>query len=98
MQVSGQEDKSILEIILTRNYKYWFQKHNGVRHSPVTLGYFWGLENPYAWNQTDTRVDIPPHFWEADYNRKGELVVRDGASRCIRVEFDWTKHVGPAHA
>ena len=101
-QVSGQEDKSILEIILTRNYKYWAQQWNPNREGDQTegMGYYHDLDNPYAWDQTDTTCDVPPHFGQVKYKRKNgqheraELITR----RRVRMEFDWTKHVGPAHA
>ena len=101
-QVSGQEDKSILEIILTRNYKYWAQQFNPNPDGDQGQGqgYYHDLDNPYAWNLTDTTCDCPPHFGRVRYNRKNhqleraELITRRG----VRMEFDWTKHVGPAHA
>lgn len=101
-QVSGQEDKSILEIILTRNYKYWAQQWNPNREGDQTkgTGYYHDLDNPYAWDQTDTTCDCPPHFGQVKYKHKNgqheraELITR----RRVRMEFDWTKHVGPAHA
>ena len=82
------EDKSILEVILTRNYKYWTQKYNAANRGHDVQGFFWDLDNPYAWDLQGTTVDIPPHFW----GREKTTQMR------IRFEFDWTKHVGPAHA
>ena len=95
--VSGQEDKSILEIILTRNYKYWAQQFHPQSH-PFAAGseghgYYHDLENPYSWDQTDTTCDCPPHFGEVKYNHHSKvatLITR----RKVRMEFDWTKHGG----